>query len=443
MLNFENLILELKGTNSTNEKKEILGRYNSEYIRKCLYYILNPFYKYNVTKAGFLNYFEENSKGITTDKNTYGENVFELLDALRTRELTGHKALNAISTFYNEAGKEQRLILFSALDKDMDCGVWATLVNKSIKGRETLIPEFNVTRAYKIQDVLKNNDSLDYKNNSYVASRKLDGIRCIAIFENNNLQFFSREWNEFLSLSKLRDVLLPKIQKLWFSSIVLDWELCIMDENGKEDFKQITKEFRKKDHTIESPYYIIFDMIETEDFYNGKGATTFSSRWERVKSMEPELTTRYSGLLAYSDVISSEEEILKQSAHAKEMGWEWLILRNINAPYEGKRTKNLLKIKKFSDAEFEVVWVEMWTQGVLEWGVMVDKEIMARLNILYKGNIVWVWTGFSLEERLHYFSHPEDIIWKRITVEYMEESVDKNGEPSLRHPSFKGIRDYE
>jgi len=42
-----------------------------------------------------------------------------------------------------------------------------------------------------------------------------------------------------------------EVKKLNFRDIVLDGEVCLMN-NGKEDFKGIMKEIRRKDHTIQN-----------------------------------------------------------------------------------------------------------------------------------------------------------------------------------------------
>lgn len=446
---FINFINELKKTNSTIAKKNILKQFESnDYIIKSLQYILNPYYKYYITQDGFFYYYNNT---VLQWENQY-KNVFELLDELRNRNITWHNALNACCLFYNSASEDDKEVLLKAFNKDLDCWVWVSLVNQVFcltnwkdKGKIPFIPVFEVARAYKIEDVLKNTeDTLDFTNKEYVASRKLDGIRCIAIYDWNEFKFFTREWNEIMSLTKLKNVLEESFKKNEVKEkVVIDWELCIIDNEWREDFKAVVSEFRKKDHTIENPYFYIFDLIPYNDFVNGEWESLFRERYEALQFNKDILTTKYSWLLNFFNVIKSQEDLDLLISEAKNNNWEWLILRDINSSYKWKRTKDLIKVKKFSDAEFEVHSLEFSKQWVLENGVMVDKDIMARINIIYKWNIVWVGTGFTQEERLYYFNHPEEIIGKMITIQYMEESVDKNGIYSLRHPSFKGIRDYE
>ena len=57
----------------------------------------------------------------------------------------------------------------------------------------------------------------------------------------------------------------------------------------------------------------------------------------------------------------------------------------------------------------------------------------------HKGNTVSVGSGFSIEDRNHYYNNPNDIVGKEITVQYFEESTDKTGKHSLRFPVCKTV----
>ena len=60
--------------------------------------------------------------------------------------------------------------------------------------------------------------------------------------------------------------------------------------------------------------------------------------------------------------------------------------------------------------------------------------------IRHKGNLVKVGSGLSKEQRIGWYSRPDEIIGKLITVQYFEESKDsKTGEYSLRFPVLKYV----
>jgi DNA ligase-1 len=59
----------------------------------------------------------------------------------------------------------------------------------------------------------------------------------------------------------------------------------------------------------------------------------------------------------------------------------------------------------------------------------------------YKGFRLGVGSGWSDEERLHYWKHPNDIIGKTIEVAYQAETSNKQGGLSLSFPVKKKVRE--
>jgi len=442
MIQFIELIWRLSKTNSSNDKKAILQEYiwNSD-IQKSLFYILNPYMKYGVSNDRINAYYENwkyIGKGITYN------NVYDLLDDLANRNITWYDAINACITLINSSTPSTVSFLRMALDKDLGVQTWISLINKVFWSKESkLIPEFNVSLATKFDDCIKTWETLDFAKKRYVLSRKLDWIRCVTMFneEWTDCRFFSREWNEFFTLNKIKEVFLDMVNRNpSIKNYVIDWEVCIM-KDWMEDFKKIVWDIKRKDSTVKNPFYWIFDVIKKEDFLMEYGDITFAERFIVFWS-NPLFKSQYTGVLQYSDILD-EITFNRNLEIARNNNWEGLILRNVDAPYEWKRTKNMIKVKDFFDTEYEVVWIEEWKQPVLVNWVMVEMPVLARVNIIHKWTIVRVGSWFSLEEKLNYLKNPQDIIGKIITVRYFEETKDDNGNPSLRFPTFQGIRDYE
>lgn len=126
---------------------------------------------------------------------------------------------------------------------------------------------------------------------------------------------------------------------------------------------------------------------------------------------------------------------------ARQKGWEGLILRDRTAPYRGKRSNDILKIKDFHDAEYEVISYETGPFRVIDesTGLEVEEEMLTNVIIEHKGYKVSVGSGFTLEERRHFYNHPKELIGCIITVKYFEETKNKKGGISLRFPTVKAI----
>ena len=101
--------------------------------------------------------------------------------------------------------------------------------------------------------------------------------------------------------------------------------------------------------------------------------------------------------------------------------------------------KNLVKVKKFFDAEYKVIDVDFDDHEVVRDGRSETIKMLAQVWIEHKGYKVKVGSGFSQEQRIQYMTEP--IVGKLITVQYFEETKNDKGGISLRFPTVKHIYD--
>ena len=127
------------------------------------------------------------------------------------------------------------------------------------------------------------------------------------------------------------------------------------------------------------------------------------------------------------------QELIQEST---DKGWEGLMLR-ADKPYKGKRSKDLLKYKAFSDAEYEVVDTEMGPFRYIKDGKECEETMLSSVIISHKDNLVGVGSGFSVEQRQEFYKNPKKIVGKVINVQYFEETKNQDGGISLRFPTFK------
>ena len=60
------------------------------------------------------------------------------------------------------------------------------------------------------------------------------------MFVNGKINCYSRQGNEFETLQVVKDA----VKQLGVVGVVFDGEICLMDENGNEDFQGIMKQLR-------------------------------------------------------------------------------------------------------------------------------------------------------------------------------------------------------
>lgn len=236
-------------------------------------------------------------------------------------------------------------------------------------------------------------------------------------------------------------------------SYITDGEILYFEPGFKEDFKKTVSLTSRIERAKECDnlYYVIFDIIGCLSFY------------EADSNCEPKFKTVYKHLcdLLDAEPIPGRTDLLKtkyphiliarQTENMEELtsdpnyqNWEGLMYRNANAPYEFKRSQNILKIKKWHDIELPVT-------GFQE-GLGKHEGRLGALLVNYKGNTVSVGSGFNDQER--------EAIWSQLTestsflyammrrgdlyikVKYFEESTNADGGVSLRFPIYQCFRDF-
>ena len=415
MTELNSFIEQMRSTSSANDKVEIIKN-SSDFIHKILEYTYNPFKQYYVTSKTCI----KNSDKITN----HNYPIFEMLDKLTNREVTGHEAIALVNGFNRNTDDE---LIYKAIDKDLGIRAGAKVINKAIPG---LIPTFSVALAQEYKEECNWEDD-------WYASRKLDGVRCLAITdENGKCTLYSRMGKEFTTLNKVKDA----IEATGIINTVFDGEICLVDEDGNEDFQGVMKQLRRKDHQIENPAYMMFDMLNIKDFNNQKSEETLSDRLHTLRSfLDNNIDTN---ILRYTEqaIITDGRHFDMWSQMAVDGNWEGFMLRK-DVGYEGKRSKNLVKVKKFHDAEYEVIDFDIDDHEVVRDGKSETIQMLAQVWIEHKGHRVKVGSGWSQEQRLQYMDG--SIVGKIITVQYFSETTNDKGGISLRFPTVKIVHGKE
>ena len=413
---------EMQATSSSLDKVAILKK-QTQYIRGILEYTYNPYKQFHVTGKTCIK-----NKDIITPY--FGKTIFDLLDDLNTRHITGHAAIGAVNYFVNK-NLEYKELIYRIIDKDLEIRAGAKVINKAFPG---LIPEFNVALA-------QNYDGKCDWNDVWYASRKLDGVRCLAVVdEKGECTLYSRMGKEFTTLNKVKE----EIEATRIINTVFDGEICLIDEDGNEDFQGVMKQLRRKDHQIENPTFMIFDGIYKPDFDKGKSKIKLSDRLQTLRTWLHDHNSRNpnQSTLRYLDQaqITDGRHFDMWGQMASDGNWEGFMLRK-DVGYEGKRSKNLLKVKTFHDAEYEVLDAEFGPMAVVRDGKEKQETMLSQVWIKHKGWWVKVGSGFSQEQRIKYTN--ENIIGLTITVQYFEETKNDKGGISLRFPTVKHIYDKQ
>ncbi len=418
------IMTQLENESSRTGKEKILKDNEGDTdFCEALEFLLNP---YIVT-------------GVSTKKIGKRFKISEMEEAYNQKPITDFKSLmkylkenntgkdvdiKRVQHFIINQPENFRAFLFKFVTKDLKLGISEKTVNK-IYGKNT-IPSFAVMLAESYE---KKKDKVKGK---FYITLKLDGNRCIAIVENGIAKFFSRKGQQIEGMIHLEQ------QFETLPDGVYDGELLLInkDDLPSDELFRATQKVVRKDGIKTELEFHIFDTLTVSEFKNGKSKKTYEQRRNTLDMVISKHIENCENINILPILYEGEDkDMIPIYANAVEReGFEGIMINTADGLYQSKRVSDLLKVKSMKSADLLVVSFDKAIDGQF-------KGLLSRVNVEYKGSLVGVGSGFTIEQRKHFTDNPDDIIGKIIEVQYFEESQDeKTGQPSLRFPVFKGIR---
>lgn len=415
------LFKQIQETSSLNDKKAIIiANKDNELFKECLKFLLDG----NIVTGISNSKISKVNRNTTKDKAIIKLNSFkEVMEYLQVHNTGRDEDIANVKSFiYNHyiVDDDEFMFYVQMVTKKYRLGADAKLVNKCIPG---LIPTFDVMLGTPI-------DKVKLKGNEWISiSRKLNGTRCAFIGD----KCMTRQGKEYKGLGHI----ISDIKKIGYEDYFIDGELLYKNDEGLSDseaFQKGTGIAMSKDENKQQLKLVVFDLFPLEEFWNGKSCNTYENRRKALNLFDLQL----------QDVCCKNVEVVRQLYAGTDHSeiWKWLdiaeendwegIMLNLDTPYECKRTKNLIKVKKFFSCDIKCIGVEE--------GSGRNKGTLGALICDYKDNKVNVGSGFSDEDRKRIWQHPEDIIGKIISVKYKEETKNKDGGISIQFPVFETVR---
>jgi DNA ligase-1 len=299
------------------------------------------------------------------------------------------------------------------------------------------MPPYQPALAHDLQKHLPYFQRSIQAGDRWFISRKLDGVRCQAFRTPQGCETKSREGRVFTSLRALESLVAMHV----LPGYVIDGEICVLNADGSESFKDAVSQIRRKNHQMERFCFCVFDVLTAQEFASGTSDLTLSQRHDRAAP--------FMNLLMAESTVTQRVEWIEQATYSEDVmaewqlrsdtnKWEGLMLRK-DSGYIGKRTHDLLKVKNFFTEEYKITNVVVGPMRVLDHTTHREREIetVMAVTISHKGNDVSVGSGFSVEQRAQMYKDQQGTIGKVIAVQYFEETQDKDGKLSLRFPTFK------
>ena len=406
---------QIQNTSSLNEKKILIkNNKDNELFKKCLVFLLDSNIQTGLSE-----------KKITKKvrKSEYILPTFEdVMQYLQSHNTGTDDDISIIQAFIDEQPEEYHGFYTEMVTKKFRLGCDKKVVNSIIPG---LIPTFDVMLGTPLEKCkLSPNEPISI-------SRKLNGTRCC--FVGNKCM--TRQGKEYKGLEHIVDDLI----NMGYANMFVDGELLYKNKEGLSDseaFQKGTGIAMSKDNDKSQLKLVVFDIFPLDEFWSGKSKLSYFNRKHTyLKQFAENLKNNPTENLEIVPIFyegTDHSEIWKWLDYAENHDWEGCML-NLDAPYECKRVKTLIKVKKFFDMSLRVIDVEEGTGR--------NKGRLGAIVCKYYDNTVNCGSGFSDEQRDYYWEHRDEVIGKIVDVKYKEVTTDnKTGLRSLQFPVFLGTR---
>ena len=415
------LFEKIQKTSSLNDKKAIItANKDNELFKKCLKFLLDGNVVTGISDKKIHKKVEPSSE-LAPYYLCKCSTFEEVMDYLIKNNTGTDADIYEIQCFL-DGHEEDREFYEQMITKSFRLGADSKVVNSVIPG---LIPTFEIQLGTSIE-------KCKLIDGTYISiSHKMNGTRCVFL----NGQMKSRQNKLYSGL----DHIIEDIKKLGLEDFFIDGELVYKNEEGLSDsdaFQKGCSIAMSKDNDKSQLKLVVFDIFPKEEFLDlHTSKKTYKERRKDLDKLEESIIA--SGITNLSGVErwyegTDHSQIWKWLDYADEdMGWEGIMI-NLDTPYECKRTKNLIKVKRFFEKDLRCTKVNIATTGKY-------KGIMGSITCNYFDNTVDVGSGFNDSQREYFANHPEEIVGKIVSVKYKEETQNKDGGKSLQFPVYMGI----
>lgn len=393
---------------------------------------------------------------------TFFKNLIELLMGCKS---ANGEIRETVSNFINHFEPECQKVLTDVLTKRLKLGVSTSSINK-------IWP--NLIAAPSV--MLATDDFMstvkDWPIEDVVLNEKFDGVRVIANILDGDVQYYSRNFNEFSSsyLPKITKALLQLAAKYreeteYTGSIFFDGELTPTDAAIAREIRRaeskdeagvsgiagnIATESRKKisgnlTRMLRGTYkgndddfmFNCFDAVEySGNIFQPKLSTKIlRSRLDTLDYVFAHLSfpnitlVKVYTITSFDDIVAIYEKLLSE-------GKEGVIAKLATAPYEMRRSSSWQKLKATKTMDLRIVAVELGNPGTVNehrLGNFVCQDDEGKLEVNVGG-------GFSHIQRDEFWEIRKELIGKIVEVEYNMIINDRTGMRSLFLPRFSCIR---
>jgi DNA ligase-1 len=400
----------------------------------------------NLTYNPYVNFYLRQVPEI--DEATGRENPWldfeKMLFRLMNREVTGNAARDEVESMSQRFDSDEwNNFCRNVIRKDLRCGVSDKTINKVVKKSEYEIPIFGCQLA-------TNSEGRPEMKGRKRLEPKLDGVRVLMRVVHNDMgevvtTCYSRNGKIFENFTLIEQ----QVQENFFKFVRATGDRSLMNgfwldgEVIGNSFQELMRQARRKDNAkADDSVFNIFDIIPDDDWSRGYWNAQLHKRVAILEKLRPVIDNMPNvellpHIMVDLDTGEGRDQLMRYAKDNVNAGFEGIMIKDINSPYECKRNTFWMKWKPTITVDLKVVALEEGTgrnKGRL--GALVcegtDDGKFIQVN---------VGSGYSDEDRDSYWSNSDAVIGR--TAEVLCDVITQNqdGTYSLRFPRFVRFRD--
>ena len=423
------VIAELESDNSRLFKEDVIAR-------ESLAGNLELFRGFRAAYDAMVTFGVKKVEPKTGDGPGISEGAFwDIARKLADRKLTGGAAQTAINFLRMNAKEDEWNYWYRRiLIKDMRCGTSDSTINKHADPKYH-IPVFTCQLAH---DGAKHPEKIKGRK---LIEVKLDGMRVLTIvYPSGQVDQYSRNGKELVNFPHIR-AQFAKHAKLLKAPMVFDGE--IMSANFQDLMKQAR---RKSDVKTDDAVLNLFDLVTLDEFRDGRCDTAQALRSFGLRAWLAPIADHMPNVemvgqeLVDLDTEEGYARFREINQQAIDGGYEGIMIKDPDAPYECKRTVSWLKEKPFIEVSLTAVAVEEGT----------GKNAGRMGAVLFEGEDdgkfirVSVGGGWSDKDRDDIWAARKEVLGQvgEVRADAATKSQDSDDVWSLRFPRFKTWRGF-
>jgi DNA ligase-1 len=273
---------------------------------------------------------------------------------------------------------------------------------------------------------------------------KLDGVRVIAVVQGATCTLYSRNGKEFENFPQVSEAIEANRKAFQYGrgtggNFVLDGEIV------GESFQALMKQAQRKSNAkTAGMVYHIFDIIPLDALKEGHCNIPQNKRIDWIDSAKAVLDQTdclriMPGMNVDLDTAEGHDVMQRFAQASVEQGYEGIMIKNLDAPYECKRSDFWMKWKPTITVDLTIVGFEEGTgRNLGRLGAIIYEGVDNERNIR-----VNVGTGYSDSDRDEFWAARDQLLGVIGEIEADAVTQNQDGSYSLRFPRHKRFRGFE